>query len=321
MPVCGVCGQSNPEGFRFCGACGASLAGPAAALREERKIVTALFCDLVGSTAEAERMDVEDVQAILTRYHDGVATYIERWGGTVEKFIGDAVVALFGVPVAHEDDPERAVRAALAILEWVAGRDDVHVRIAINTGEALVQLGARAEQGEHLATGDVLNTAARLQSAAPVDGILVGEQTHRVTDRVIDYRERDPVEAKGKAEPVPVWEVVGARSRYGSDIDDRPGHPLVGRERELGVLKDALKRCQSEQTAQLVTLVGTPGSARAAWSPSCSESRTPAVMSSSGARAARSPTGRARASGRWPRSSRPRPASSNQTVPRRHAAS
>jgi class 3 adenylate cyclase len=166
-----------------------------------------LFCDLVGSTAQGERLDPEDLQALLSRYHGRVRSELERFGGTVEKFIGDAVVALFGAPVAHEDDPERAVRAALAVREWVSDEPDLHVRMAVNTGEALVMLEARASEGEHIASGDVLNTAARLQAAAPVDGILVGEQTYRATERVIEFREHEPVEAKGKSRPVRVWEV------------------------------------------------------------------------------------------------------------------
>src|SRR5919206_2643659 len=142
MPTCSSCGQENPAGFRLCGMCGSPLqeAPPA---REERKVVTVLFCDLVGSTAQAERLDPEDVRALLSRYHDRVRTELERWGGTVEKVIGDAVMALFGAPVAREDDPERAVRAALAIRDWIAEEGQLEVRIAVNTGEALVNLTAR----------------------------------------------------------------------------------------------------------------------------------------------------------------------------------
>jgi class 3 adenylate cyclase len=256
--ICPACGQENPEGFRFCGACAAPLQ-PAPAAREERKVITALFCDLVGSTAQGERLDPEDLQALLARYHGRVRTELERFGGTVEKFIGDAVVALFGAPVAHEDDPERAVRAALAVREWVDEQPDLHVRMAINTGEALVILSANPAQGEHLASGDVLNTAARLQGAAPVDGILVGEQTFRATERVIEYRERGPVEAKGKATPVKVWEVVQARSRFGVDVEHAPKTALIGRARELRLLTEAFERAREEREPQLVTLVGVPG--------------------------------------------------------------
>jgi predicted ATPase/class 3 adenylate cyclase len=257
--VCPSCGQENPEGFRFCGACAAALIVEAPSAREERKVITALFCDLVGSTAQGERLDPEDLQALLSRYHGQVRAELERFGGTVEKFIGDAVVALFGAPVAHEDDPERAVRAALAVRDWVSQQPDLHVRVAVNTGEALVVLGARAARGDHIAAGDVLNTAARLQAAAPVDGILVGEQTYHATERVIDYREHRPVLARGKSEPVAVWEVVDARSRFGFDVEQTPRTALIGRERELDALRDALARARAERSVQLVTLVGVPG--------------------------------------------------------------
>src|SRR5207344_2039089 len=145
-------------------------------------------------------------------------TELERFGGTVEKFIGDAVMALFGAPVTHEDDPERAVRAALAIRDWVRDEGQIQVRIAVNTGEALVLLGARPGQGEGMAAGDVVNTAARLQAAAPVNGILAGERTYRATQAAIEYRPAAPVAAKGKREPVPVWEAMAARARLGVDV-------------------------------------------------------------------------------------------------------
>src|SRR5438132_8087399 len=172
MQLCPVCAQENPDGFRLCGMCGASLTAAAPAIREERKVVTVLFADLVGFTARSERLDPEDVRATLSPYYARLRTELERHGGTVEKFIGDAVMALFGAPVAHEDDPERAVRAALAIREWAREQENVQVRIAVNTGEALISLGARPESGEGMAAGDVVNTAARLQSAAPVNGVL-----------------------------------------------------------------------------------------------------------------------------------------------------
>src|SRR6266480_4146891 len=144
-------------------------------MRQERKVVTVLFCDLVGFTSRAEEMDPEDVAALLAPYQARLKDELERYGGTVEKFIGDAVMALFGAPTAHEDDPERAVRAALAIRDWIVEEGDLQVRIAVTTGEALVALGARPSEGEGMAAGDVVNTAARLQSAAPVNGILVSK--------------------------------------------------------------------------------------------------------------------------------------------------
>ena len=154
----------------------------ASATAAVRKTVTVLFCDLVGSTELGERLDPESLRSLMARWHETMSAAIERHGGTVEKFIGDAVMALFGAPVTREDDPERAVRAALSIRDWIAEEGELQVRIAVNTGEALVRLGARPESGEGIASGDVVNTAARLQSAAPTNGILVGETTYRATD-------------------------------------------------------------------------------------------------------------------------------------------
>jgi class 3 adenylate cyclase/tetratricopeptide (TPR) repeat protein len=228
------------------------------ASRRERKVVTVLFCDLVGFTARAESLDPEDVEALLGPYHAGVRGELERHGGTVEKFIGDAVMALFGAPVAHEDDPERAVRAALAIHDF-ALEEGLELRIGVTTGEALVRLDAQPESGEGMASGDVVNTAARLQAAAPVNGILVSEATHRATRDAVDYEEAPAVEAKGKSEPVPVWRATAARSRFGVDVTHHARAELVGRDRELAILSDAFERARQERVPQLVTLVGVPG--------------------------------------------------------------
>jgi class 3 adenylate cyclase/tetratricopeptide (TPR) repeat protein len=227
--------------------------------RRERKVVTVVFCDLVGFTAQAETMDPEDVDAMLGPYHERLRDELERRGGTVEKFIGDAVMALFGAPVAHEDDPERAVRACLGIRDWAIAEEGVQVRIAATTGEALIRLDARPEAGEGMASGDVVNTAARLQSAAPVNGILVDEATYRATRRRIDYREAASVDAKGKVAPIDVWEAVAAHSRFGVDIAHEARSQLVGRERELAVLRETFDRARHERLSQLVTLVGIPG--------------------------------------------------------------
>jgi class 3 adenylate cyclase/tetratricopeptide (TPR) repeat protein len=265
MLICAACGQENPEGARFCNSCGAALGEERPAAREERKIVTVFFADLVGFTGRAEQLDPEDVRAMLSPYFGRLRSEIERFGGTVEKFIGDAVMAVFGAPVAHEDDPERAVRAALAVREAILELNegdpslDLHVRIAVNTGEAVVALGARPSEGEGMVAGDVVNTAARLQSAAPVDGILVGETTYRATERLIEYGEHEPVSAKGKTEPIPVWEAMAVRARYGIDVQQRGGAELVGRREELDLLLDALGRVERERTPQLLTLVGVPG--------------------------------------------------------------
>ena len=225
----------------------------------ERKVVTVLFADLVSFTTRAEQLDPEDVEAILRPYHERLRYELERWGGTVEKFIGDAVMALFGAPVTREDDPERAVRAALSIRDWIAEEGKLQVRIAVNTGEALVNLTARPEAGEGMAAGDVVNTAARLQSAAPVNGILVGETTYRATAETIEFREHDPIEAKGKEQPVVVWEVVEARARFGVDLAPETRTQLVGREREVDLLVGTLARTRQQRSTELVTLIGVPG--------------------------------------------------------------
>jgi class 3 adenylate cyclase/tetratricopeptide (TPR) repeat protein len=252
--TCARCGREAPEDASFCAGCGTPLT-TAPAAREERKVVTILFADLVGFTERSERLDPEDVRATLSGFHAHVRTELERFGGTVEKFIGDAVMAVFGAPVAHEDDPERAVRAALAIRDWAVEQDGLQVRIAVNTGEALVSAGNSAEG---MVAGDPVNTAARLQSAAPVNGVLVGEQTYRATERTIEYRHHEGVTAKGKAEPVPVWEAVEPRARAGVDVRQLSRAPLVGREKELAALRADLARAR-DGAAQLVTLVGEPG--------------------------------------------------------------
>jgi class 3 adenylate cyclase len=227
--------------------------------RRERKVVSIVFADLVGFTSRAEALDPEDVEAMLRPFHDRLRSELERRGGTVEKVIGDAVMAVFGAPVAHEDDPERAVRAALAIRDWIQEEGELEVRVAVNTGEVLVSLEPQpgAEQG--LVAGDVVNTASRLQTAAPVNGVLVGETTYNATSRVIEYRELSAVDAKGKASPVPVWEAIQARSRYGADVSFEPRTALIGRERELDLLVNTLARVRDESAPQLLTLVGVPG--------------------------------------------------------------
>jgi len=259
VSACPNCGHENAEGAKFCSECGAALAASIPAARAERKILTVLFADLVGFTSRSERLDPEDVQAVLAPYHERLRYELERWGGTVEKFIGDAVMALFGAPVSREDDPERAVRAALAIRDWIVEQGELQVRIAVNTGEALVNLAARPEAGEGMAAGDVVNTAARLQSAAPVDGIIVGETTYRATAETIDYSELPAVEAKGKEAPIPVWEVGQARARFGVDLTPEARTPLVGRKRELEQLVGTLARARQQRSPELITLVGVPG--------------------------------------------------------------
>jgi class 3 adenylate cyclase/tetratricopeptide (TPR) repeat protein len=281
--ACPACGAENAPGALFCGRCGTPLArkcfscGAAVALdaafctscgtelgesprpsAEERKVVSVLFADLVGFTERAERLDPEEVRALLDGYHSRVRVELERFGGTMEKFIGDAVLGLFGAPLAHEDDPERAVRAALAIREAAAEADET-VRVGVTTGEALITRDARPLEGEGMAAGDVVNTASRLQSAAGAGLILVDEATFRATEHAIEYGESPPVTAKGKAEPVKVWEALAPRARLGVDIAFGGAAPLIGRDVELDTVHDALARAKRERTAQLITLVGLPG--------------------------------------------------------------
>src|SRR6266496_3596381 len=184
MALCPSCGRENPEGFAFCGYCSAPLAEQPSPAREERKIVSVLFCDLVGFTAASEQQDPEDVRARIRPYHARLRREIERYGGTVEKFIGDAVMAVWGAPVAHEDDAERAVRAGLDLVAAVAALGakldiaDMQLRASVLTGEAAVTIGA---QGQGMVAGDLVNTASRLQSVAAPGSVLVGEATYRAS--------------------------------------------------------------------------------------------------------------------------------------------
>ncbi len=261
MLVCPACGEENPERARFCLACGQRLDVETPG-GEERKVVSVLFVDLVGFTSRSDRADPEDVRATLRPYHERVKADIDRFGGTVEKFIGDAVMAVFGAPISHEDDAERAVRSGLRILETIEElREEgleLAVRAAVTTGEAVVALGARPERGEGIVTGDVVNTAARLQSAAPIDAVIVDETTKRSTESVITFEPLEPVAAKGKAEPIAVWRATHARSRVGQP-EAATHTPFVGREHERTLLLETFLRAERESSVQLVTVVGEPG--------------------------------------------------------------
>jgi class 3 adenylate cyclase len=262
MALCSSCGKDNPEGFAFCGFCAAPLA--TSDVLEERKIVTILFCDLVGFTADSEQQDPEDVRARLRPYHARLRHEIERYGGTVEKFVGDAVMAAFGAPVAHEDDAERAVRAGLAILSAIGELNesdpglDLKVRVGINTGEAVVAVGASAERGEGFVTGDVVNTANRIEGTAPVGGVAVGAQTYRSTSHIFEYEPLEPVFVKGKAEPLALWLATAVRIRFGTDFHEHLT-PFVGRELEKPLLIGIFERSMQRRSVQLVTIVGEPG--------------------------------------------------------------
>jgi class 3 adenylate cyclase len=262
MSTCQGCGQENPDGARFCNGCGAPLTDVPAPTREERRIVTVLFADMAGFTGRAERLDPEDVRSILNRYYARLSAEIEAFGGTVEKFIGDAVVAIFGAPIAHGDDPERAVRAALAVCGAVAemNADDptlnLEVRVAVNTGEAIVSVSA-IEVREGMVAGDVVNTASRIQTAAPTNAILVGEETYRATRALFDYREVEPLLAKGKREPVRVWLAIGARTSPGERAVSTV--PMLGRIHEIAALHRVFEAVVVERRAHLATVVGEAG--------------------------------------------------------------
>jgi class 3 adenylate cyclase/tetratricopeptide (TPR) repeat protein len=263
--ICPACGKENPEGFAFCGFCTAPLtAHHAGSVLEERKVVTSLFCDLVGFTASSEVADPEDVDRVLAAYFGVVRAQIEGHGGVVEKFIGDAVVGVFGVPAAHEDDPERAVRAGLRIVEEAeqlvgVGGGPLRLRVGINTGEALVRLGVAPASGEGFLTGDAINTAARIESVAPEMGVAVGHATYEATGPVFDYEELEPARLKGKAEPVRVFHAKAPRARFGTDLTRTHDSPFVGREIDLAILKGVFDKTVAASSVQLVTVVGEPG--------------------------------------------------------------
>ena len=255
MRVCARCGQENPEEARFCLACGSALV-ESGRTGEERRIVSVLFVDLVGFTARSEALDPEDVRDFLTPYHERVREELERFGGSVEKFVGDAVMGVFGAPTAYGDDPERAVRAALAVRDW-AGEEGLEIRVAVNTGEAIVSLDASPGHGEAMVAGDVVNTAARLQAAAPIGGVLVGEETYASTRNSIEYRPAQPIDAKGKAAPVRVWLALRALAPPGERPLQRV--PMIGRDGELGVLIGNWKRVAEERRPHLATVFGPSG--------------------------------------------------------------
>jgi class 3 adenylate cyclase/energy-coupling factor transporter ATP-binding protein EcfA2 len=266
MLLCSGCGQENPDFARYCLACAAPLLAQTQAAGDERKVVTVLFCDLVGFTARSEHADPEDVRTVLRRYHSRVKQDIEAFDGTVEKFIGDAVMAVFGAPVVHEDDAERAVRAGLQILASIDYLNDAHpgmelsVRIGVNTGGTLVSLWAKPEMGEGMVAGDVVNTAARLQAAAPVNAVVVGERTHRATRSAFEYQVLAPVTAKGKSEPLRLWRAISQRQNRELGTGHRT--QFVGRVLELNQLIDLFDRSVTESSLHLVSIVGEPGAGK-----------------------------------------------------------
>ncbi len=255
MVACPSCGTANPDGFRFCGACAAPLTGAPA--REERKVVTVLFADLAGFTARSEALDPEDVRAFLLPYYDVLASEVIGHGGHVDRFLGDGIMALFGAPIAHEDDPERAVRAALRILERVLSLGlDLHVRIGINTGPVLFVAGDGGERDDSV-TGDTVNTAARLQVLAPLDGVVVGEPTYRATAGTFEYVELPPTVVKGKAEPLGVWRPTAPIALVQREHVEAT--PFVGRDLELSLLTGLFERARAAPATEFVTILAEAG--------------------------------------------------------------
>jgi len=262
MASCPACGEANPDHAKFCLRCGTSLS-PAPQAGQERKLVSVLFVDLVGFTSRSDRADPEDVRDTLQAYHSRVKQQIEQYGGTVEKFIGDAVMAVFGAPLAHGDDAERAVRAGLRVLEAIEDLNreqpglELAARAAVNTGDAVVAIGSGPGSGEALAMGDVVNTASRLQSAAPPGRLIVGDETHRATRTVVRYEPLSAITAKGKREPLAAWLAlapIGGPAERPVSIA-----PMVGRDREMALLESIWERAVGERRSHLVTVIGPPG--------------------------------------------------------------
>jgi class 3 adenylate cyclase/tetratricopeptide (TPR) repeat protein len=243
--TCATCGAENRGGARFCDSCGTALEAEPA--REQRKTVTVLFCDVTGSTARAERLDPEATRAVMAEYFETARTAIERHGGTVEKFIGDAVMAVFGVPQVHEDDALRAVRAAIELRDGVG----IDVRIGVNTGPVVTGTG------DTLVTGDAVNVAARLEQAAAPGEALIGGDTYGLVRDAVDAELLPPLEAKGKSSPLTAYRLraVTGEQAHARRFDA----PLVGRTRESKVLADAWERVCSENSCALFTVLGAAG--------------------------------------------------------------
>ena len=269
--ACPSCGAPNPPTVKFCGECGSPLAaadasptrqGPAA----ERRLVSILFADLVGHTTASEGRDAEDTRELLSSYFETARTLVERYGGAVEKFIGDAVMAVWGTPVAQEDDAERAVRAALDLVAAVPALDaGLRARAGVLTGEAAVTLGA---EGQGMVAGDLVNTASRIQSAAEPGTVLVGEATKRASEAAVAYEDAGEHALKGKAEQVRLWRPLRVvANRGGEGRATTLEAPFVGRDREFRLVQDLFHAAGDDRRATLVTVIGVAGigKSRLAW--------------------------------------------------------
>jgi class 3 adenylate cyclase/tetratricopeptide (TPR) repeat protein len=262
MQICPNCGEENPAKFRLCGFCGTQLA-PELLAQEVRKTVTIVFSDLKGSTAMGEKLDSEAVREVMSRYFDEMRAALERHGGTVEKYIGDAIMAVFGLPRVHEDDALRAVRAAVEMRDHLAALNEeleqrwgvtVGNRTGVNTGEVVA---GDPTTGQRLVTGDTVNTAARLEQAAPTSEVLLGDTTYRLVRHAVEVEEVEPLELKGKAERVPAYRLVEVHEA--ESVERRRDSPLVGRERELGLLSGELAAAIQDRNCRRITIVAQAG--------------------------------------------------------------
>ena len=295
---CPACDEENPDRAKFCLNCATPLTAPAESTTEVRKVVTIVFADMAGSTAIGERLDPEALRRVQARYFDTMAAVIERHGGTVEKYIGDAVMAVFGIPRLHEDDPLRAVRAASGMQEGLAALNDelerdhdvrIAIRIGVNTGEVVA---GDPTAGQRLVTGDTVNVAARLEQAAGSGEVLLGGSTYRLVKDAVEVEPVEPLELKGKSERVPAF-------RLHRVLIDTAGHvrnldsPMVGRTKELELFRRGLERAREAHLAPV-----HPARPRRAWGSrgSCASSspaRTPRSCAVDASRTARaSPTTR-----------------------------
>src|SRR5919197_2519221 len=273
LRVCASCATPNAPTARFCSACGAALVEEvtpgeprAPGGVAERRVVSVLFVDLVGFTTASEARDAEDTRELLTRYFDIARTTIARYGGTVEKFIGEAVMPVGGAPLAKEDDAERAVRAALELAATVPALDaNLRARAGVLTGQAAVTVGA---EGQGMVAGDLVNTASRIQSVAEPGSVLAGESTKRASESAIAYQDAGQHELKGKTEPVQLWRAVRVVAGAGGALRATGLEgPFVGRDRELRLVKELFHGSEDEKRPQLVLVTGIAGigKSRLAW--------------------------------------------------------